>query len=114
MSWDDVVVELEEATARLDATSVDDFLAMAEAMNRRSLAVERLREFAREQPATIPLPVLDRIRDDSRRVLDAQERLLLHRAAARAEITRLTESSHLMRALARPNGRTARRVDCRG
>lgn len=112
MSWEDVVEELEQSTARLRSVGREDLLALAEVMNRRSAAVQRLQELTRSAPVGIPAGLLERIRKDYENGASLKEKLLLVRAAARAEITRIAETGYLMRALSNGKAKPTRRVNC--
>ncbi len=102
MNWQTIVEELEEATARLIGVADSDLMGFTEALRRRSAVIERLHGYSQSPPAPIPVGLLDRIRQDFKNGTDAQEKLLLVRADTRAELTRMAESSYLMRSLARP------------
>jgi len=112
MIWKEVIEELEGATEQLRAVARDDFAAVAAAMNRRSRAILRLQKCARSSRGPVPPPIVERIRKDRARGADTREKLLLMRAGACSEVSRLAESAYLMRALARNPERTRRRVNC--
>ena len=112
MDWEEIVNELERATAQLHSVASDDFLEMADAMNRRSVAVQRLQELAHRPSSAIPPVLLERIQRDFRRGANLHEKLLLAQAAVRSEVSRVAETGHLMRALAKNGNHPARRVNC--
>jgi hypothetical protein len=114
VSWEDVIVELERATERLLGTQADDFPAVAQAMNARSAAVARLSDFARQASEPLTPLLLDRLRKDFTAGAAFTQRLLLARAAAHAEFSRVVEGSFMVRSLR--NGRTGGRqlIDCEG
>ena len=112
MNWESIVTELEEATARLTGVADSDFMEVSEALNRRAAIIGRLHGLSKSPPEPIPAELLERIRQDFRNGTEAQEKLLLMRAGARSELTRMAESSYLMRSLTRPAVRTRARLDC--
>ena len=114
MNWEEVVHQLEESTARLAAVSTADFVEVAEAMNARSVAIQQLQQFADKPSSTISTELLKRIRQDLENGALVRERLKLKRSTARAEMSRLAESSCLVRTLAATGVRPRRRVDYSG
>lgn len=112
MNWEEVTEELEAATERLMIIVDSDFMDVSEALNQRAAVIGRLHGLSRSQPEPIPGELLERIRRDFRNGAEAQEKLLLKRADMRGELTRMAESSYLMRSLSRPKVRTHARLDC--
>lgn len=113
-TWEEVVENLERATARLADVRTEDFLEVAKAMNDRSLAVQQLRGFAEHPAVPIEPPLLDRLTADFKNGAAAAEKLILMRAAARSELSRLTERAHLMNCLASTAPRAHQHLDCTG
>lgn len=109
-----LLAQLEQATARVGALSPDDFEGIAAAMNERSAAILELRELVAEiPPATVPSGLLEGLRSQLAAAGVIGRKLLLGRAATRAELMRLLEAGFLARSLARRSGRTPH-IDCRG
>lgn len=111
---DRLLAQLEQVTARLGALSPDDFEGIAAAMNERSAAILELHELVAEiPPAAVPSDLIEGLR----RQLVANgiigRKLLVARAAKRAELMRLLEAGFLARSLARRSGR-APQIDCQG
>ena len=113
MGWEKVVEELEGATEELFSIELEDYPRLMEAMNRRSRIAQRIQKLA-ESGQPVPPGINERIQGDLRRGGGLQEKLLLARAAARAEISRTAEAGYLMRALARATAGAGRRVNCTG
>ncbi len=111
MDWEEIVEELERSTARL-ARVADDFMEVSEALTQRAAIINRLHGLSKSPPEPIPVELLERIRLDFRNGTEAQEKLLLKRADTRGELTKMAESSYLMRSLSRPSVRTHARLDC--
>jgi hypothetical protein len=111
-SWEEVVSNLERATARLTGLPPDDILAVAQAMNDRSIAVARLREFAAQPPEPISPHLLDRLKEDCKSGEAIATNLLLLRAAARAEFSRFAEASFVLRSLDNGSAAARHRVNC--
>ena len=113
-TWEEVVGGLEEATARLAEVRTEDFLEVAKAMNGRSAAIQQLRGFAENPTAPITSPLLDRLTADFKNGAAAAEKLILMRAAARSELTQLTDRAHLMNCLASTAPRAHQHLDRTG
>ena len=111
--WEQILTELEHSTARVAAVASQDFISLAEAMNERSLAVARLGEAIAEPVAPITPGVIERIKADFENGAVLTERLLLMRAALRADVGSMAENSQLLRSLPSGSARPAARVDCR-
>ena len=113
-NWEEVVEDLEQATARLAVVQTEDVLEVAEAMNDRSAAIQRLREFAEHPPAPITLRILYRLKADYDNGAAAAEKLMLMRAAARSELNRVTENAYLIRCLGATAPSIHKHLDCTG
>ena len=113
-SWEKIVEDLEQTTARLKMVRADDYLAVVEAMNHRSLVIQQLREFAECPTSPITPNILDRLKEDFKSGTLVTEKMILSRAATRAELTRLAESGYLIRCLAGVSPRMHQNVDCTG
>lgn len=98
-TWEEVVSELERATARLNGIPTEDFLEVAQAMNARSVAVARLREFAAQPSEPITPPMLNRLKKDCKNGEAIDRKLLLMRAAVRAEFSQAAEAGFMVRSL---------------
>ena len=114
ITWEDVVSSLEHTTACLLGVQAEDFLAVAQAMNDRSVAVAQLREFAAQPSEPITPPLLSRLRQDFESGAAFSKRLLLARAAAHAELCRVTEGGFMARSLNGGQSQTRRLVNCLG
>lgn len=109
-----LLAQLERATARVGALSPDDFEGIAAAMNERSAAILELRELVTGiPPAAVPLDLIEGLRRQLAANGIIGRKLLLARAATRAELMRLLEAGFLARSLARRSGR-APHIDCQG
>ena len=112
-TWQEVIAGLEHTTARLSVVMADDFPAVAQAMNERSTAVARLREFAAQAPEPITPALLDRLKQDFESGAAFSKRLLLVRAAVHADLCRATEAGFMARSLHAPP-ETRKLVNCVG
>jgi hypothetical protein len=109
-----LVAQLEQATARLEGLSPDDLEGIAAAIRERSEAILALRELvAQIPPAAVSSDLLERLRNQRAASGSIARKLLVLRAAARAELMRVLEAGFLTRSLARRGGR-APHIDCRG
>ncbi len=109
-----LLAQLEQVTARLGALSPDDFEGIAAAMNERSALLLELRELVAQMPrAAVPGDLLARLRSQLASSGVIGRKLLVARAAARAELMRLLEAGFLARSLGRRGGR-APHIDCQG
>jgi hypothetical protein len=113
-NWEETIVQLERATARLKALPADDIAGIAEAMTERSTAILRLRDLAVQAPAVIPRQLLDRLKEDWRAGAAASKKLLLVRAATQSEYGRILEAAFLARSLQSGRAAARRRIDCTG
>lgn len=110
--WEQIVSELERATAKLAAAETRDLISLAQAMNERSLAVARLREAVAQPAAPVPPTLLDRIKSDIEAGAALAQRLLLLRAALRQEMGRVREDDHFLRSVPTAT-RPAACLDCK-
>lgn len=110
-----LLAELEKVTARLEGMPPEEIEALATAMNERSALILELRELVDQlPPAAPPTPdFLEGLRSQLAATGAIGRKLLLARAAARAELMRLLEAGFLARSLARRSGRTPH-IDCQG
>lgn len=109
-----LLTKLEQATRRLEAMPPDEIESMAAAMNERSAAILELRELVAEiASAAAPPDLLEGLRRQLAANGIIGRKLLVARAATRAELMRLLEAGFLVRSLARRSGR-APHIDCRG
>jgi phytoene dehydrogenase-like protein len=98
-SWAEVVSRIERATARLEALPPDDTAAWMEALNERSRAIARLRELVADPPEPLRPALLERLEVQLAAAPALVNKLLLLRAAAQAELARITEAVYLARSL---------------
>lgn len=109
-----LLAQLERVTARLERLPADEVEALTAAMNERSEAILGLRELvAQIPPEAVPPALLEALRNQLAATGIISRKLLVLRAAARAELARLLEAGFMTRSLAGRSGR-APHIDCRG
>jgi len=112
--WEELVEELERATARLEQVGTTDLLALAQAMNARSQAVARVREFATSCPQAITPRLLERLQADYARGAAILDRLRVMQSNTRAEVAQLAERLQRLQGFAPRIPPVIRHVDYRG
>lgn len=108
------IAELEAATGRVEEAGAGDLDRLLTLMSQRSAAVQRLASLLHEHNSPPPGPLAARIRRQIERGRALRERLLLLRAAHRAELARLLEGQRAASAVSTGKRRPARRLDVRG
>lgn len=112
--WEETIAQLKRATARLGALPAEDVAGMAKAMTERSAAIMRLPELASQPWAAISPELLDRLKEDRQAGAAIGKKLLLARAAAQVEFSRILEAAFLVRSLQGDRAGANRRIDCTG
>ena len=105
---------LEAATRRAEQDSMADLERLLALMTERSVAVRNLTSLLETRSEPPEPAVADRIRRELERGRKLRERLLLLRAAQRAELARLLKGQRAASAVSTGKRRPSRRLDVRG
>lgn len=110
----ELLARLEQITARAQAIPLDDVESLSAAMEERSAAILELSALlAQTHPEALPEGALERLRRQRTASEALSHKLLLCRAAARAELARVLEAGHVARSLA-PGPASSCDVDWQG
>ncbi len=112
--WQELIKELEQATAQLEHLASGDLLALAQAVQLRARAIAKVHEYATRYPPPATPELLRRLQADYARGALILERLRVARANAQAEIAQLAERTQLWRSLRTSMPRFTRNVDVEG
>jgi hypothetical protein len=109
-TWEQVIVELERASARLTAALPDNTPLIEDALRRRAEAIGRMQGIAAPPDAE----TLARLEKVAKEGAAAQQQLILSREQLRDHIARLNQSAYLGRVFSKSSGTSPKAFDCEG